>query len=107
MGRADIARWRDIQGETWNLMDINLIGGSLGTITGMEEDRHVMASTEKLYTTKLQAVLDDADEKATALKEDYKKKLIANPDFDNYGWILSDYCPDDFDGKQLTIATYI
>uniref|UniRef100_A0A7S2UEN7 Lipoxygenase domain-containing protein n=1 Tax=Attheya septentrionalis TaxID=420275 RepID=A0A7S2UEN7_9STRA len=107
MGRADIARWRNIQGETWDLMDINVIAGSLGTITGMEEDRHVMGSTEKLYTTELQAVLDDADEKATALKEDYKKKLIANPDFDNFGWILSDYCPDNFDGKQLTIATYI
>jgi hypothetical protein len=66
-----------------------------------------MASTEKAYSDKLQVVLDDADKTATALKEDYKKKLIANPDFDDFGWILSDYCPDGFDGKQLTVTTYI
>ena len=105
MGRAKIARWRNIQCETWDISDVGLVVPVLGTISGMEEGRYVMASTGKVCSDKLQAVLDDADKTATALKEDYKKKLIANPDFENFGWILSDYCPDGFDGKQFTIIT--
>jgi hypothetical protein len=29
------------------------------------------------------------------------------PDFNDVGFILTDYCTDFYDGKQLTIATYI
>ena len=42
------------------------------------------------------------------LKEAYKKKIMKHSEtFYDYGWILSDFCPDGFDGKQLTVATYI
>jgi hypothetical protein len=60
------------------------------------------------YDHRLQSVLDVYDAKASTLKEAYRTEIMKDPDvFNNYGWILSDFCPDGFDGKQLTTATYI
>ena len=60
------------------------------------------------YDAKLQQVLDTYDEKATDFKESYKNEIMKNTyELNNYGWILSDFCPDGFDGKQLTVSTYI
>jgi len=60
------------------------------------------------YDAKLQQVLDTYEEKATDYKESYKNEIMKNTyEFNNYGWILSDFCPDGFDGKQLTVSTYI
>ena len=75
----------------------------------MEDGRRVMSSTTNAdYAPKLQAVLDEYDETSSALKEAYKAKIMDERDvFNNYGWILSDFCPDGFDGKQLTMTTYI
>ena len=44
---------------------------------------------------------------AEKLKEVYQKKIQERPDFNDVGFILTDYCTDFYDGKQLTIATYI
>jgi hypothetical protein len=110
LAQADIARWRNIKCDTWDTPDLNLITGGLGTIVGMEEGRHVMSSTTDTYAPKLQLVLDKFDEKSTSLKEKYQCELLDPKNrelFNSYGWILSDYCTDDFDGKQLTITTYI
>ena len=109
LGLADIARWRNYLGKTWDPFDINLITGVLGTIVGMESGRHVMTSTgaTTTFAKELQEVLDDYDSKVSVLKAEYKTDLLKSKDFDEYGFILSDYGPDNFDGKQLTIATYI
>mmetsp|Transcript_13208 Transcript_13208/g.19769 ORF Transcript_13208/g.19769 Transcript_13208/m.19769 type:complete len:551 (-) Transcript_13208:139-1791(-) len=109
---ADILRWRDIQTETWQAPDVNLHLKILGTICGMDEHRHVMSSSTDVvgqkYDAKLQDVLDTYEEKATDYKESYKNEIMKNThEFNNYGWILSDFCPDGFDGKQLTVSTYI
>merc|ERR1712008_237499 len=55
----------------------------------------------------LQKVLRDYDRQADKLKEVYEKKIQERPDFNDVGFILTDYCTDFYDGKQLTIATYI
>ena len=109
MGVADIARWRNINNPAWDFADINLVTAGLGTIVGMQPGRHVMSATTNMFgfAPALQKVLHKYDEEATERKEKYMDELIKSEDFDDFGWILSDYCPDNFDGKQLTIATYI
>mmetsp|Transcript_17886 Transcript_17886/g.36742 ORF Transcript_17886/g.36742 Transcript_17886/m.36742 type:complete len:82 (+) Transcript_17886:1-246(+) len=78
------------------------------TVTGREEGRHTMSSTvQGPYQCELQNVLDKNDKKSTELKEKYEEAIQKHPDFQQYGWILSEYCTDGFDGKQLTSATYI
>jgi hypothetical protein len=53
-------------------------------------------------------VLQEFDAKASKMKKDYYDELMKDQvNFAEHGWILSDYCPDGIDGKQLTITTYI
>eukprot|EP00984_Skeletonema_dohrnii_P017344 scaffold7873_cov111-Skeletonema_dohrnii-CCMP3373.AAC.3 len=109
---ADILRWREFQIETWLAPDVNLHLKVLGTICGMDEHRHVMSSSTDVvgqkYDANLQQVLDKYEKIATDHKESYKNEIMRNTrEFNNYGWILSDFCPDGFDGKQLTVSTYI
>ena len=37
----------------------------------------------------------------------YEEKIQKRDDFDDVGFLLTDYCTDGFDGKQLTLAVYI
>ena len=72
--------------------------------------RHVFTSSnkvEKHVSKSVQAVLDEYDDKAEALKGEYQKAVTNRSDFREFGWILTDWCHDGFDGKQQTIATYI
>ena len=108
---ADILRWRS-SSDTWSISDALMHLNLIGTMSGVDEHRHVMTSSTDVvgeeYDEKLQTVLEAYDQKASDLKEAYKNKIMENTDeFNNYGWILSDYCPDGFDGKQLTVTTYI
>ncbi|KAL7525627.1 hypothetical protein ACHAXR_001085 [Thalassiosira sp. AJA248-18] len=78
----------------------------------MVEHRHVMSSSalpnDAKYDSKLQEVLEKYEGRANDYKEAYKNQIMENTEeFNNYGWILSDFCPDGFDGKQLTVTTYI
>ena len=41
------------------------------------------------------------------LKKAYTAKLKKLPDFSTLGYIYSDWAKDGFDGKQLTVTTYI
>ena len=48
------------------------------------------------------------DTKSSKLKIDYYDKLMKDQaNFAKHGWILSDFCPDGIDGKQLTITSYL
>jgi len=105
---ADVMRWRNIKSSKWDAFDLELIAGGIATVIGMEDDRHVMTSTmDAPYEPRLQAVLDKFDAKATSMKEEYEIEIQKDPDFNDFGWIFSDYCTDGFDGKQMTTATYI
>ena len=53
------------------------------------------------------AVMEEYDAKVEKIKEANKAALLKDPRFREYGWILSDWCPDGFDAKQMTITTYI
>eukprot|EP00536_Pseudo-nitzschia_multiseries_P005839 jgi/Psemu1/324074/estExt_fgenesh1_pg.C_1170005 len=109
---SEVMQWRDIKDPNWDTPGLFISVLLLGTICGMEVGDHVMTSTYHphqifKYDSKLQAVLDKYDKKTTAIKEEYEKKIQLDPDFSEYGWILSEFCTDGFDGKQLTTATYI
>ena len=105
---SDVMQWRNIKSSKWDAIDIELIMGSLASVMGMEDGRHGMTSTiDAPYEPRLQAVLDKFDAEATRMKEEYEIEIQKDPDFNDFGWILSDYCTDGFDGKQLTTATYI
>jgi len=45
--------------------------------------------------------------KCQELKDKYYKKWMKDPNFCEYGWIISDYCLDGIDGKQFTLTSYI
>ena len=44
---------------------------------------------------------------ASTAKKAYTAKLKKLPDFSTLGYIYSDWAKDGFDGKQLTVTTYI
>mmetsp|Transcript_22506 Transcript_22506/g.49028 ORF Transcript_22506/g.49028 Transcript_22506/m.49028 type:complete len:515 (+) Transcript_22506:210-1754(+) len=114
-GIAEVMRWRNIESDIWDEHDANLIFAGLATISGMEEERHVMSSTLhakkhlffKRFAPKLQKVLMEFSDKSNELKEEYQEAVQQEPAFDSDGFILTDYCLDGFDGKQLTLTTYI
>ena len=110
----EVLRWRNINSPFWDTGDMNLLFGGLGTLVGMQAERHVMGGGSFLPRGKdvdeIRAVLDKYDTKTTIMKAEYAWSLVnMNPieEFYELGWILTDYCPDGFDGKQLTMATYI
>ena len=55
----------------------------------------------------VKAVLDKYDAKAEDLKLQYQHELEKRPDMREYGWVLTDHCPDGYDGKQHTQTSYI
>ena len=80
------------------------------TAIGMEDGRpfYCMTSTvEAPWIKELEDVLDKYDKVTNDMKENYKSEIQKNPDFNGYGCILSSYCTDKFDGKQMTSDTHI
>ena len=62
--------------------------------------------TEEI-SDEVMGVLQKYNKVSLDLKETYKAEILEREDFREYGWILTDHCPDGFDGKQHTITTYI
>ena len=115
MGKSAVMRWRNIDAKDWDEQDSKLISGGLGTITGMEKGRHVMACKKSfplkfafpICRCKLQKVLDTYNGYTKRLKKAYTAELKKRSDFSSLGYIYSDWAKDGFDGKQLTVTTYI
>lgn len=104
---ADVVRWRNIKDSKWEAPDIDMILTTSATAIGLEDGRHTMTATiDAPYSQELQDVLNKYDKEATRMKEEYEIEIQKHPDFNDYGWILSEFCTDNFDGKQLTSATY-
>ena len=65
-------------------------------------DKGTANTTEDITRGSLQKVLASYDRQADKLKEVYQKKIVERPDFNDLGFILTDYCITDFyDGKQV------
>lgn len=86
---------------------IEQLGTAFGTLVGLDEDRQVF-TTEGLEDTQLKSIVQRHLQLSEDLKVAYKNSLdMAGPMFKAWGWILTDYFPDMFDAKQLTITTYV
>ena len=73
-----------------------------------------MASKKKFFrfvfdicSGKLQKVLNKYNERTKKYKKAYTAEIKKRPDFSTLGYIYSDWAKDGFDGKQLTVTTYI
>lgn len=121
--KPEFYRWRNITDETWGADpskgDSFSAAIGISTIMGVQQEKHVCGSkkiptergtsdaAEDITKGSLQKVLASYDRQSDKLKEVYQKKILERPDFNDVGFILTDYCTDFYDGKQLTIATYI
>jgi len=81
---------------------------AFGTLVGLDEDREVF-TTEGLETDlQLKQVVQKHLKLSEDLKAAYKDATdMSGPEFKAWGWITTDYFPDLFDAKQLTITTYV
>jgi len=114
-GKPEFYRWRNIDEKEWNETgDVFSAAIGLSTVMGVQEGKHVCGSKttasgteEDITGGSLQKVLRTYDRQSDKLKEVYERKIQDHPNFNDVGFILTDYCTDFYDGKQLTIATYI
>merc|ERR1712012_1283526 len=75
---------------------IEQLSTAFGTLEGLDEDPQLKST--------VQGHLQLSED----LKVAYRNSLdMAGPEFKAWGWILTDYFPDLFDAKQLTITTYV
>lgn len=82
------------------------------TMMGMIDEHHVF--TDQLQHNlfhplpkNVQSVLHKYEALTSDLKREYYMELQRDAaNFKKNGWIISDYCPDGVDGKQLTLTTY-
>jgi len=87
---------------------IEQMGTAFGTLVGLDEDRQVFTDEGLEADVELKKVVHKHLEKSEQLKQSYAKLQDQNgKEFKTWGWILTDYFPDLFDAKQLTITTYV
>jgi len=85
----------------------NIVTG-FGTLVGLVEDREVFTDVGLAADIELKNVVQKHLEKSEGLKKAYKSSIdMRGEQFKKWGWILTDYFPDLFDAKQLTITTYV
>merc|ERR1712106_1294078 len=94
LAKPEFYRWRNIDEDKWNANgDVFSAAIGLSTVMGVQEGKHVCGSE-----TKVSGSVED-------ITGGSLQKVLR--DFNDVGFILTDYCTDFYDGKQLTIATYI
>lgn len=106
--------WNKFDEDKFTETDIAVISGVTATMGGMAPGRHVFTSETEVgkewktenVSSNVMDVLKKYNEKADKLKTKYQEEIEQREDFREFGWILTDHCPDGFDGKQHTITTY-
>ena len=117
--KPEFYRWRNINDETWGTDptkgDTMSAAIGLSTIMGAQQEKHVCGSkkiptdrgtantAEDITKGSLQKVLGSYDRQTDRLKQVYQKKIVERPDFNDVGFILTDYCTDFYDGKQVSL----
>lgn len=111
----ELMRWRNIKASTFDENDVQLMKEGTGVLAGRTVGRHVFTNeidfkdawdTSKV-SPRVKAILDKYDAEAEKIQKAYQKEIVERDDFREFGWILTDHCPDGFDGKQHTISSYI
>jgi len=80
-----------------------------GTIVEIVSDHCIYeAFSPKYLPDDLQKVMSEYQIQAQSLKIDCQAKYFDDEDtMRNFGWIITDYFPDMYDHKQLTLTTYV
>merc|ERR1711963_742452 len=87
---------------------IEQMGTAFGTLVGLDDDREVFTDNGLEADPVLKSIVRRHLEKSNMLKKVYVDSLDqTGQEFKTWGWILTDYFPDLFDAKQLTITTYV
>ncbi len=73
----------------------------------MGSQKLVGGEVEDITFSKIQKVLETFDDQVTFLKKQYVKTIEKRDDFLDVGFLLTDYAPDFYDGKQITLCVYI
>lgn len=81
---------------------------AFGTLVGLDDDREVFTDEGLDADPGLKNIVHKHLGISNALKKAYADSVDKDgPEFKTWGWILTDYFPDLFDAKQLTITTYV
>jgi hypothetical protein len=113
VNKPQFFRWRNIEEKAWGMIDAKCCAILFSTIMGVQKDKHVagsiMGGIGKWAITNgpLQKALEISDLESLKLQQAYQAKIVQRDDYNDVGFLLTDYCTEGFDGKQLTLATYI
>jgi hypothetical protein len=121
--RPEVMRWKNHKNDKWNAHDRLAISVLHATDSGVVDGRHVFMHKQPREVGLLSAfnkwnidkigrhlytVMKKYGEMVEQEKKENKIELMSDPEYlRNYGWILTDWCPDGFDGKQMTVAAYV
>jgi hypothetical protein len=97
--------------ETFTMFDLGYWRATAPTIIGAQMGRSVMESSmyeneSPYFDPDLVEIIHDYTVKANNLKKEYYDQVKSEGLISDYGWILSDFFPEGFDGRQLTVTTY-
>lgn len=94
--------------DTFTPLMVENISAAFGTLIGLVQDREVFTDSNLEADPALMSVIATHKDKSERLKRAYKDSWDMKGDtFKKFGWLITDYFPDLFDAKQLTITTYI
>jgi len=91
--------------------DTVILQNLLRTVMYLETGRYFFSNsllnTPATYPL-LRSIVNKYDGIISSTKMDYYLKLTENEkELRDYGWIMTDYCPDGVDGKQITLSSYV
>jgi len=96
--------------DTWTEVESGFAQGVYTTIIGLDYEKNVFSDQmfpKKALFLGLKEVVTKYAALSQTLKKIYFEKVINDPKFVEFGWIMSDYCPDGIDAKSFTLTTYI
>lgn len=111
----EVMAWMYHDTDSWSKKETDFFDGTVPTMGGMSPGRHVFThevedgsewDTARI-SDGVKEVLQKYDDIANKLKVEYQDEIEKRDDFREFGWILTDHCPDGYDGKQHTLTTYI
>ena len=96
------------------LLAARVVTSLTGGAASIRPHRSELAAAKKQFpfvldicSGKLQQVLAKYNKRTKKYKKAYTAEIKKRDDFSTLGYIYSDWAKDGFDGKQLTVTTYI
>jgi hypothetical protein len=91
--------------------DTDFLSSIHRTISGLEPGRYFFSGStlgKVVAHPLLKCIMNKFDGLVSMMEMEYYMRLWENlEEFADFGWIMTDYCPDGIDGKQITLNTYV